>query len=340
MRAQDVVALLDDYAAQVAAPVVTQAAVERLEAVDGSFSVATTRGTWEAPVVVVATGYCDVPRIPDISRGLASGIQQIVPAEYRNPEQLVGPGVLVVGASSTGIQLAEEIQGSGRHVVLAAGRHTRLPRSYRGRDILWWLDRIGALSQDAASVHDLSLSRAQPSLQLVGRPDRVSLDLATLFHQGVRIVGRLVGADGEHMTFANDLLATTVAADVKLAALQMRIDDFIRRTDASATPRPVFTPTWPAALGAMTQMDLRAEGIGTVIWATGYRRAYPWLRVPVVDRHGEIRHTGGMTPYAGLYVLGMHFQSRRNSSFIDGVGRDAQDLARHIAAVLRLRQIA
>ena len=340
MRTQDVVALLDEYSTRVAAPVVTHAAVESVQSVDGSFSVATTRGTWHAPVVVIATGHCDVPHIPDVSRKLAAGIQQLTPADYRNPDQLAGAGVLVVGASSTGVQLAEEIHASGRPVVLAVGRHTRLPRSYRGRDILWWLDHMGALSQDAASVADLAASRAQPSLQLVGRPDHASIDLAGLFKQGVRLVGRLTSIDGSRVRFAGDLLATTVAADTKLATVLMRIDDFIRRTDAFATPPAAFTPTWPTARRAMTQIDLRAERIGTVIWATGYRRAYPWLRVPVLDRHGEIRHASGMTPCAGLYVLGMHFQSRRNSSFIDGVGRDAQDLARHIAAVLRLRQIA
>jgi putative flavoprotein involved in K+ transport len=340
MRARDVVALLDEYAVRVSAPVITDTAVECVESAGDEFSVATTRGSWRAPVVVIATGYCDIPYKPAVSSRLAVDIQQLTPAEYRNPDQLTGPGVLVVGASSSGIQLAEEIHGSGRHVVLAVGRHTRLPRSYRGRDILWWLDRMGALAQDAASVHALSVSRAQPSLQLLGRPDRASLDLGMLFNQGVRVAGRLAGIEKHRVRFASDLLATTVAADVKLASVLMRIDEFIRRTDAFATPPPPFTPTWPAARRALTQIDLRAERIGTVIWATGYRRAYPWLRIPVLDRHGEIRHTGGMTPCPGLYVLGMHFQSRRNSSFLDGVGRDAQDLASHIAAVLRLRQIA
>ena len=240
-------------------------------------------------------------------------------------------GVLVVGASSTGVQLADEIQRSGRQVTLAVGRHTRLPRRYRGRDILWWLDQLGALSQGADAVQDITRSRQQPSLQLVGRPDHSSLDLATLHDQGVRLVGRVRDIDGHRVSLADDLAAATAAADIKMAEILTRIDQFIATSGVAAVSPEPFTPTWPLAADSPDSLDLRDERIDTVIWATGYQRAYPWLRVPVFDARGEIRHRGGVTPEAGLYVLGQNFQRRRNSSFIDGVGDDARVIAQEIA---------
>ena len=260
----------------------------------------------------------------------------MVPTAYRNPSQLPEGGVLVVGASASGVQLADEIHASGRPVTLAVGRHTRLPRVYRRRDILWWLDAMGALDESAADVFDLAISRNQPSLQLVGRPDRATLDLPALQERGVRLVGRVSGAAGGRVFLADDLVAQTVAADARLARLVQRIDIFAARTglDAEVGPPEPFRPfLWPEP--APVEMDLRAEGIRTVVWATGFRRLYPWLRVPVLDARGEIRHDGGVTPAPGLYVIGLYFLRRRKSSFIDGVGRDAMDLAGHLATHLR-----
>jgi putative flavoprotein involved in K+ transport len=314
--------------------------VRRVEAWDDRFRVATTRGTWCADSVVVATGYCDRPAIPGMSRALAPWIAQLAPRAYRHPEQLSHDGVLIVGASATGVQLADEIQRSGRQVTLAVGRHTRLPRRYRGHDILWWLDRLGALSQDTTSVHNLDVSRDQPSLQLVGRPDHETLDLDSLRRNGVRLTGRVQRIDGCKIDFADDLIATLAAADVKMATIRTRIDQFIELTGTDAAEPEPFVPTWPLADHALPQLDVHAERIGTVIWATGYRRAYPWLRVPVLDGRGEIHHQSGVTPHRGLYVLGLNFQRRRNSSFIDGVGDDARFLAEHIARSRLQRRIA
>jgi putative flavoprotein involved in K+ transport len=264
----------------------------------------------------------------------------MVPSDYRCPDQLPAGGVLVVGASSTGVQLADEIQRSGRQVTLAVGRHTRLPRRHRGHDILWWLDQLGVLSQGADAVWDIERSRHQPSLQLVGRPDQSSLDVAVLHERGVRLVGRLRDISGHRVSLADDLVATTAAADIKMAEILTRIDAFISATGVAATSPEPFNPTWPLAADTPDRLDLKDERIKTVIWATGYRRAYPWLRVPVVDARGEITHQGGITPEAGLYVLGLNFQRRRNSSFIDGVGDDARVLAREIAQSMARARVA
>jgi putative flavoprotein involved in K+ transport len=334
MAAGELVQLLDRYAAASRVPLEGRTSVHSVEAGNGGFRVATSRGVWLARAVVIATGYCDRPAVPSCAAELARRIEQLTPDRYRNPAQLASGGVLVVGASATGVQLAEEIQRSGRQVVLAVGRHTRLPRTYRGRDILWWLDRLSVLSQDASSVHDIAVSRAQPSLQLVGRPDHSTLDLAVLRGLGVRLAGHLADVDGARVRFADDLIATTAAADIKMATVLMRIDDYIARHAADAEDAAPFVPSWSLREREIPSLELDAERIGTVIWATGYRREYPWLRVPVLDRRGDIVHTGGITPCPGLMVLGMNFQRRRNSSFIDGVGSDAEYLAGHIAARL------
>jgi putative flavoprotein involved in K+ transport len=339
MTTAELVTFLEVYAARSRTPVIEHTTVGHVERWQQGYRIATDRGDWCANAVVVATGYCDQPAIPALGLQLAPWVGQLAPADYHNPQQLPDGGVLIVGASATGVQLADELQRAGHPVVLAVGRHTRLPRRYRGHDILWWLDQLGALSQDAASVHDLEISRAQPSLQLVGRPDHASVDLGRLAVAGVRLAGHLVDVHRTRVTFADDLIATTAAADIKLATILQRIDDFIDCTGAVAEGPEPFVPTWPVAARALPAVDLQSEGIRTVIWATGYRRTYPWLQVPVFDAAGEIRHVGGVTSSPGLYVLGLNFQRRRNSSFIDGVGRDAQELADHIARAL-LQRIA
>jgi putative flavoprotein involved in K+ transport len=331
MSASDLIAFFERYAAASKAPVVTGAAVHKIERSGAGFHVATAKGDFRSSAVVVATGYCDVPSVPAESRALPSSITQIVPSRYRRPQQLPPGGVLIVGASSTGVQLADEIQRSGRQVTLAVGGHTRLPRRYRGRDIFWWLDRLGVLTESIDDVHDIERSRNQPSLQLVGKPDQSSLDVGVLQALGVRLVGRLRDINGARVGLDDNLVATTAAADVKLAEILERIDRFIATTDVAAGSAEPFRPTWSLAVDAPDTLNLTHERIETVIWATGYRRSYPWLHLPVLDARGDIVHQGGVTPEAELYVLGMRFQRRRNSNFIDGVGDDARVIAERIA---------
>jgi putative flavoprotein involved in K+ transport len=336
MRMPEVVDYLERYARSFAAPVEAGTTVLSVEPTGAGYRVATDRGGWEAPNVVVATGHCDAPLVPGLARHLPDDVVQVVPTRYRDPGQLPQGGVLVVGASATGVQLADEIHASGRPVTLAVGRHTRLPRVYRGRDILWWLDAMGVFDESAADVFDLAISRSQPSLQLVGRMDHATLDLPMLQERGVRLVGRATAAADDRVAFADDLVVQTVAADARLARLVQRIDIFAARTglEAEVGPREPFRPfLWPAPSPA--EVDLRAEGIRTVVWATGFARRYLWLKVPVLDARGEIRHEGGVTPAPGLYVIGLYFLRRRKSSFIDGVGQDAMELAVHLASRLR-----
>jgi putative flavoprotein involved in K+ transport len=272
-----------------------------------------------------------------MSAQVPPGVLQLTPTRYRNPEALPPGGVLIVGAAASGIQLADEIRASGRDVVLSVGRHLRLPRRYRGRDILWWMDRMGIFDETPDEVYDHEVSREQPSLQLVGRPDRASLDIGRLRRRGVQLAGRLAGIADGRAYFDDDLIATSAGSDVKLARLLERIDSFAEQTGLDRGEAEPFEPLWPLFAGCVTpeRVDLRAQRIGTVIWATGFRRHYPWLHVPVFDDRGEIRQRGGVTDVPGLYVIGLQFMRRRKSAFVDGVGDDAAALAAHLAGAGR-----
>jgi putative flavoprotein involved in K+ transport len=333
---------LATYAEKVAAPVICGVTVTRVEPCARGYRVSTSAGEWHARAVIVATGACDSPFRPPMAQALAPSIVQISPSDYRNPGQLPNGGVLVVGASSTGVQLAEEIHASGRLVTLAVGGHTRAPRRYRGRDFYTWMDTAGILDDPAVESGNLDAARRQPSLQLVGSPDNRDLDLRTLSRQGVRLLGRLAAIDGMKVEFSGDLARTTTDSHTRLTRVLDRIDDCIksRRLDAPAADPAVRIPFLPTS--KPLTLDLRRERIRSVVWATGYARRYPWLKAPVLDGRGEIVHRGGVTSAPGLYVLGLTFLRRRRSSFIDGCGLDAAELAPTIKAYLDLagRQVA
>ncbi|MCB4821347.1 NAD(P)-binding domain-containing protein [Roseicella aerolata] len=318
---------LEAYAAAMRAPVEPGVTVQAVRRGPHGYRVATSRGLWEAEAVVIATGHCDRPAIPAWARALPAGIRQVTTADYRNPSQLPEGGVLVVGASASGVQLAEEIQRSGRQVHLSVGRHTRLPRHYRGRDIWHWLDRSGLLDERVTQVCDLLQARRQPSFQLVGRPEGGTIDLGTLQAEGVRLLGRASGAVGGVLQLEDGLRETVAAAQQVLLRLLARIDGI---ADAEGAPREPCAAPRIAAGAAPGSLDLAAEGIGSVVWAGGFRRDYRWLQVPVLDAGGEIIHRGGVTPEAGLFVLGLRFMRRRRSNLIDGVGQDAAELAEAI----------
>ena len=336
MTATEVVGYLDRYARSFGAPVEAETTVVRVELDRDRFLVATDRATWCAAHLVVATGYCDRPHVPVMATRLSRAVHQTTPSAFRDPNSLPDGGVLVVGAAASGAQLADELARSGRNVVLAVGRHTRLPRCYRGVDICWWLERLGVLDKTIDEMPDPERARREPSLQLVGRPDKANLDLAALQDNGVRLSGRLVGVDRRTVHFGADLAATTARADAGRRRLLAEIDDYIN-TDGLTTDVLDQEPVRPVRIGGEPgRLDLASAGISSVLWATGFRRRYPWLRIPVLDEAGEIRHRRGVTPVPGLYVLGLRFQHRRNSSFIDGVRHDAEFIANHLVARGRL----
>jgi putative flavoprotein involved in K+ transport len=320
---------LVDYAHSFGAPV-QQTGVRALHRRGDRFEIVTDQAVWTAGNVIVATGWCDQPTIPAIADALQPDVHQLPATGYRHPDALPPGGVLVVGASATGVQLADELRAAGREVTLAAGRHARVPRSYRGMDIYWWLDRLGILDTTIDQLPDPSHARREPSLQLIGRPDHRSLDLATLQANGVQLTGRLLGIDGHRVRLASDLPTNVCAAERRMRRLLDRIDGYIDTHGLRDEMFPADRQPPLTAGRTVHELDLRAAGITTLLWATGYRRHYPWLQLPVLDRSGEIRQHRGHTPIPGLYVLGHRFQHHRNSNFIGGVGRDATHLADHI----------
>lgn len=334
MTRDQVVELLQGYASKLDAPVLEHTEVTSASTDGARWTLRTNRGAFCAPSLVVATGHCQRARVPGFAASLDRGIYQLGVDRYRNPDQLPSGGVLVVGASASGIQLARELALSGRAVTIAVGSHSRLPRSYRGKDILFWLDRLGILDRTIDEMPDPGRAKHEPSLQLVGRASAAegNLDLAVLAEMGVRIVGRLGSARGTSVTLAPDLPQTVAAADLQLERLLDRIDGHLvaqgleQHFPATARPQPIeVSPSSP------TSLDLRHEGIESVLWATGFRRTYPWLHAPAFDAAGEIRHWRGRGALPGLYVLGLQFQNRRRSSFLGGVGLDAREIGLDIA---------
>jgi len=322
MRRTGVIEMLKSYGQKIQAPVTCDTQVENIRHSEGGYSVSTSRGAFVSRAVVLATGYCDHAARPEIAACLPDRIDQISPSNYRNPSMLPNGGVVIVGASATGLQLAEEIQASGRDVTLCVGRHTRMPRSYRGQDMMHWLDGSGMLDQKWTDVPDISAARRQPSLQLVGRDDRRELNLETLAKRGVRVVGRAIGADATEFRLATDLSLNCERANQKLNSVLDRIDGQI------GDEGPRFAPV--LLNSDQASVNFRDAAIETVIWATGFKRDYSWLDVPVLNDHQEIIHDGGVTQAPGLYTMGLQFMRRRKSSFIDGVAADAADLTHHI----------
>jgi putative flavoprotein involved in K+ transport len=334
MSASEVVEFIAGYAKAGAAPVNTNTTVTAVRPREGGFVVDTDQGAWEASAVVLASGACNVPTIPAAAEGVPAGITQLSLMDYRRPDDLPDGGVLVVGAASSGVQIADELHRSGRPVTVAVGEHVRLPRSYRERDILWWMQAAGVLDEGYREVPDLVRARSLPSMQLVGTPARITMDLNALTRTGVQLIGRLGMIRDGVALFSGSLPNVCALADLKLVRLLDLIDEWAAQAGmgggAQWRPEPTRVPDPPPL-----EIDLRSGEIRTILWATGYRPDYSWLQFPVLDRKGKVRHDGGVvTAVPGLYVIGMPFLRRRKSSLIDGSGPDSEFVAGHITEFL------
>ncbi len=332
MTVHEVAGLIERYAATVDAPVVDGTTVTRLGRLGDGYEVVTDRGVWTCAAAVIASGGFVAASVPAFAAELPPSITSVTPLTYRSPRSLPDGGVLVVGASATGVQLAEEIRASGRPVTLAAGEHVRMPRTYRGRDIFWWTETAGILDERYDEVDDLVRARHLPSPQLIGTPQRRSIDLNSLGDAGVRIVGRLGGIRGPVAQFSGGLANVCALADLKLDRLLRRLDDTATDMgfDDEVGPRERFEPT-RLPRTPVSEVDLAASGIRTVIWATGYRPDHRWVDLPVFDHRGRIRHRGGVVDDApGIYVLGLNVLRRRRSTYIGGAAGDTAELADHL----------
>jgi putative flavoprotein involved in K+ transport len=330
----EVIGFIEGYAKRIEAPVRTHTTVTSVRPNQAGYEVVTEEGIWEAPTVVLATGGFNLASVPSLADLMPKSVESITPLQYRRPELLPEGEALVVGASATGIQIAEEVHASGRPVTLAVGEHVRLPRVYRGKDIMWWLERTGVLNERWDEIDDLVRARNIPSPQLVGTPERRTLDLNALSDQGVQLVGRLAAIVDGRAQLSGSLRNLCNLADLKMTRLLDAIDEFVEENGLGAEIDAAerFAPTRVEKSPALS-LDLNR--FSTVLWATGYRPDYSWLHARVLDRKGRLRHDAGMVTGApGLYRIGLNMLRRRKSSFIHGAEDDARDISDHLAAYL------
>jgi putative flavoprotein involved in K+ transport len=335
MTVAEVIEFVSRFAVVANAPVRTHTMVTSIRQTDEGYCVTTSNGDLRCRSVVLASGACNLPNVPALRQAVPTAIECFTALDYRNPEQLPDGGVLVVGASATGVQLADEIHRSGRQVMLSVGKHVRLPRTYRGRDVLWWMDASGVWNQRYDEIDDLTRARRLPSPQLVGTPERTTLDLNALDGTGVEIVGRLAAVRDGRALFSGGLRNQFALADLKMDRLLDTFDDWARRhaRDADVGLPERFEST-RAPASSRLDLDLRSGEIRSIVWATGFRPDYSWLDVPVVDPKGHLRHDGGIVDAPGLYAIGLPLLRRRKSTFIHGAEDDARDLIDHLSRYL------
>jgi putative flavoprotein involved in K+ transport len=339
MTMGEVTEFIERFAAVSRAPVRTGANVTSVRRADDGYRLTTSGGEIGCRAVVIASGACNQPAVPQVKAAVPPSVEQLTPFDYRDPAKLPDGGVLVVGASATGVQLAAELQRSGRPVTLSVGEHVRLPRVYRGRDVLWWLDASGVWGQRYDEVEDLTRARRLPSPQLVGAPERATLDLNALASMGVELVGRWAAVRDGRALFSGGLRNMFSLADLKMNRLLGTFDEWARTSgyDAEVGPPERFAPTRVPS-SARLQLDLGRGEIRAIVWATGFRPDYGWLDVPVVDAKGQLRHDGGVVDSPGLYALGLPVLRRRRSTFIYGIEDDAREVVDHLTRYLAVRR--
>ncbi|WP_233440375.1 flavin-containing monooxygenase [Modicisalibacter coralii] len=327
---EQVAAYFEAYARKFEVPVRTGVEVTRVTANRGrpGFTVETSRGRIEAQRVVAATGAFQTPVIPAIAPQ-DPRFTQLHTADYRNPEQLPEGAVLVVGAGSSGTQVAAELNRAGRRVYLSVGPHHRPPRTYRGRDFCWWLGVLGEWDNEVRQP-----GSEHVTIAVTGARGGYTIDFRRLAHEGVTLVGRTDAFEAGVARFAPDLRANLDAGDANYLALLDGADAYVERNGLDLPPEPEarVIPSDPDCVTQpLAELDLAEAGISTIIWATGFSQDYGWLEVDAFDSDGRPDHQRGVSSEPGVYFLGLPWLSRRGSSFIWGVWHDAKHIADHIA---------
>lgn len=326
----EIVEYLAAYANFVAAPVRCGVEVTALRPRNGAGFVAETpEGSFEASNVVVASGPYQRPVYPAAIAGNAA-VFQIHASRYKEPDQLPAGAVLVVGSGASGAQIAEELLDAGRRVYLSVGRHRRMPRRYRGHDLIWWLS---TLDLDQTPVDKRGPDRALPLI--TGANGGHTIDFRLMASRGVTLLGKFMAARNGAVEFADDLAASLVHGDAAYTAFLDTVDAHVARHGLDVPEEPdarAAFPDPPCLRDPISHLDFKAAEIGAVIWATGYGYDYGWIKMRVLDARGEPAHTRGVAGIPGMYFLGLQWLSKMNSSFLSGVGDDAAFLADHIAA--------
>ena len=329
MTVPELITMLETYADANRTPVQDKTRVTSVTRDGVTYRLDTSRGTLTCDKLILATGACNIASVPGFATALPPQVAQITPQHYRSPAQIAPGGVLVVGASATGVQLAHELRVAGHDVILSAGEHVRVPRHYRGRDLQWWMEVTGLHDTPLSGVDDIERRRRVPSFQLTGCSDARFTDINALQDAGVEITGRLAGVRNGVVSFSGSLANACALSDLKMNRLLKTFDIWAETARLADLPAPErFAPTRVPASPRLS-FDLASGLIRTVLWATGYRPDHSWLHLPVFDRKARLGHVGGIVA-PGAYALGLPFLRRRNSALLDGVGRDAEVLADHL----------
>ena len=327
MSRAELVAFFESWVASFKPPLMDKTHVSRLEADPRAGFVLTVDGeTIRARTVVVASGGYQRAHRPAGAESLPPALHQVLAEDYRNPEALPPGNVLIVGSGQTGCQLAEELHEAGRKVYLACGRCPWVSRRVGGRDIVWWFRESGFFDRTPDKL-------PSPAARLVGNPQTTGhggghdLNFRTLHTTGVELLGRFLGADGSTLHFADDLAASVDFGDARWAEIRGYID---RYCAATGTPTPDYDIPPPMRTTTRTEIDPVREGIETIIWTSGYRPQYDWVKFPVFDDMGFPVQVDGRATVPGLYFVGVHWMRKNKSAILYGVGEDAEIVARHI----------
>jgi putative flavoprotein involved in K+ transport len=334
MPRDDIVAHIERYARSIGAPV--RIGIEATEVTwhDGGYRVTTTDGQYDARSVVVATGTFQRPKRPNVG-AFPSDILELHSSDYRNPDQLPPGGVLVVGSGQSGAQLAEELHEAGRRVFLTVGSAGRIPRRYRGRDIMRWADAIGFYDRPASAL-DSPKARFEGNPHVSGKHGGHTLNLHRFARDGIVLLGRLTAAADGRARLAHDLPDNLTKADTLSREFRAAVDRHIAEQHIGApSPDESNTDEYAGLDGfdqpILDELDLRREEISTVLWSAGYAFDFSWVRPAALDDWGYPVQARGVTDSPGLYFLGLHFLDRFKSGLLYGVGDDAVHIADHIA---------
>jgi putative flavoprotein involved in K+ transport len=326
----EIVQFIERYAASCANCVRTGVNVTRLRraSTQDRFELVTSGGTIRARHVIVATGPYQIPRIPALRHELPPEVYQLHAADYRSPQDLPTGAVLVVGAGASGCQIADELLESGRTTYFAVGRHRRVPRRYRGRDVFWWRRQLGELDQ---SVDSTPPERRQPPPLVTGVHGGYDVDLRRSAERGLLLAGRLRAISEGKLAFIDDLEMSLRAGDRAYADFKSEVDAYIARQGLDMPPGSDDGAKSTKPLNSPSELDLRRAGITSILWATGYDFDFGWIDLPVFDARGSPEQYRGATRVDGLYFLGLQWLHKSKSSFLYGVGEDAGAIVEHIA---------
>lgn len=328
---REIVRVIEAYAASTRPPVRERCEVTELGTDGPHFVLSIPDGAIRARRVVVATGPFQRPRIPEMSDRITSSVMQTDPTRYRRPEDLPDGAVLVVGSGASGCQIAEELLRAGRTVLLSVSRHRRVPRRFRGKDVYWWLDRLGRFSQ---TIDSFPGRQPPPSTAVTGVGGGYDVDVRAMAAQGVRVLGRVLGVSGSRLALASDANEILDAADAAFAGFVAAARDFAAtNVDVDLEDDEPISATPHANLSEPTSLDMARENVAAIVWATGYDYDYGWLHAPVIDVHGRPLQRRGVSPVPGLYFVGLHWMHTFKSGLFSGVGSDAEYLVDQMIAM-------